>query len=92
MIELLLVILILGILAGIVVFAVEGLTSSSGQASCGTDFKTVQTALEAYRAQMGNYPNGMGSASTPVTDVDPVPSPSLTVGPRRVERTPRPCC
>ena len=37
LIELLIVIVILGILAAIVVFAVQNLTSSSSQASCGSD-------------------------------------------------------
>ncbi len=74
LVELLIVIVILGILAGIVVFAVQSLSSSGAQASCSTDYKTVQTALEAYRAQMGSYPNGF------VTDTVPATSPTLTVG------------
>ena len=56
LIELLIVIVILGILAAIVVFAVQNLTSSSSQASCGSDYKTVETAVEAYKAQIGDYP------------------------------------
>ncbi len=75
LVELLIVIVILGILAGIVVFAVQNLTSSTAHASCGSDFKTVQTAVEAYKAQMGSYPDGGG-----VTDSDPATPPSLTVG------------
>ena len=66
--------MILGILAGIVVFAVQSLASSSGQASCSTDYKTVQTALEAYKAQMGGYPNGFVSDDVPAT------SPRTSVG------------
>lgn len=56
LIELLIVIVILGILAAIVVFAVQNLTKSSSQASCGSDYKTVETAAEAYKAQVGVYP------------------------------------
>ncbi len=56
LIELLIVIVILGILAAIVVFAVQNLTTSSSQASCGSDVKTVETAVEAYKAQIGVYP------------------------------------
>ena len=56
LIELLIVIVILGILAAIVVFAVQNLTSQSAKASCGSDFKTVETALETYKAQVGHYP------------------------------------
>jgi prepilin-type N-terminal cleavage/methylation domain-containing protein len=57
LIELLIVIVILAILAAIVVFAVSNLTSSSAQASCQSDFQTAQTAAEAFKAQVGNYPN-----------------------------------
>ena len=57
LIELLIVIVILGILAAIVVFAVQNLTSSSAKASCQSDYKTVETAVEAYYAQVGHYPN-----------------------------------
>ena len=56
LIELLIVIVILGILAAIVVFAVQNLTGSSTKASCGSDYKTVETAVEAYKAQLGDYP------------------------------------
>lgn len=58
LIELLIVIVILGILAAIVVFAVQNLTSSSAVASCQTDFKTVESAAETFKAQMGAYPEG----------------------------------
>ncbi len=58
LIELLIVIVILGILAAIVVFAVQNLTGSSTTASCGSDYKTVEIALEAYKAEMGSYPMG----------------------------------
>jgi prepilin-type N-terminal cleavage/methylation domain-containing protein len=72
LIELLIVIVILGILAAIVVFAVQNLTTSASQASCGSDYKTVETAVEAYKAQMGNYPSGSGgvAGTLPNTDTD----------------------
>jgi general secretion pathway protein G len=75
LIELLIVIVILGVLAGIVVFAVQSITSSGVGSSCGTDWKSVQTALEAYRAQMGGYPEGGGVTNSAGT----IP-PSLAVG------------
>jgi general secretion pathway protein G len=53
LIELLIVIVILGILAAIVVFAVQNLTKSSATSACGADYKTVETAAEAYKAQEG---------------------------------------
>ena len=61
LIELLIVIVILGILAAIVVFAVQNLSGQSSQASCGSDYKTVETAVEGYKAQIGVYP----AAATP---------------------------
>jgi general secretion pathway protein G len=47
LIELLIVILVLGILAAIVVFAVGGAQSSSVGASCKTDAKSIELSLEA---------------------------------------------
>jgi general secretion pathway protein G len=56
LIELLIVIVVLGILAAIVVFAVQNLTGQSTASGCQSDYKTVETAAEAYKAQMGAYP------------------------------------
>lgn len=70
LIELLIVIVILGILAAIVVFAVQNLTGSSVQASCRSDFKTVESALETYKAQLGAYPTGATSGAVQ-TDFSP---------------------
>jgi general secretion pathway protein G len=56
LIELLIVIVILGVLAGIVVFAVGGITDTGDEAACKADIKTVTTAVEAFRAQTGVYP------------------------------------
>lgn len=56
LIELLIVIVILGILAAIVVFAVQNLTGQSAQAACQANYKTVETAQETYKAQIGSYP------------------------------------
>ena len=56
LIELLVVIAILGVLAGVVVFAVGGVTKSANQKACKTERKTIETALEAYKADTGAYP------------------------------------
>jgi type II secretion system protein G len=56
LIELLIVIVILGILATVTVFAVRGITDTGKKSSCKADYKTVETALEAYSAQWGAYP------------------------------------
>jgi len=56
LIELMIVIVILGVLAGIVVFAVGGITDRGTSAACKTDVATIQTAVEAYYAKTGGYP------------------------------------
>lgn len=63
LIELLIVIVILAILAAIVVFAVGTTTTNAVQASCQSDAKAVETALEAYKAQNGTFP-APGTPST----------------------------
>jgi general secretion pathway protein G len=67
LIELLIVIVILGILAAIVVFAVQNLTGSSAQSACKSDYKTVETAVEAYNAQVGHYPTVPSDVNTAPT-------------------------
>lgn len=54
--ELLIVIVILGVLAGIVVFAVAGITDRGTKSACQADVRTVQTAVEAYHAEKNAYP------------------------------------
>ena len=53
LVELLIVIVILGILATITVFAVRGITDQGQTSACNADKKTLQTAVEAYFAQEG---------------------------------------
>jgi type II secretion system protein G len=63
LIELLIVIVILGILAAVVVFAVQNLSSTSAKSACQSDYKSVETALEAYKAQVGTYPTSPASGA-----------------------------
>jgi general secretion pathway protein G len=56
LIELLIVIIVLAILAAIVVFAVGTTTSNAASASCQSDAKSTETAIEAYHAQMQAWP------------------------------------
>src|SRR2546421_12773968 len=56
LIELLIVIVVLGILAAIVVFAVQNLTGNSAQAACSSDLQTTDHAAQAYIAQVGTAP------------------------------------
>ena len=54
LVELLIVIVILGILATVTVFAVRGITNQGKTSACKADQKTLQVALEAYYAQYGS--------------------------------------
>lgn len=65
LVELLIVIVILGILATVTVFAVRGITDQGQTSACAADQKTVQTAVEAFYAQEGTVTN--------VTETDLVP-------------------
>jgi general secretion pathway protein G len=49
LVELLIVVVILGILAGIVVFAVGGITEDAGKNSCMTDQSTYASAVESFK-------------------------------------------
>ena len=51
LIELLIVIVVLGILAAVVIFALGGITGKSAVAACQADGATVSTALAAFTAQ-----------------------------------------
>ena len=53
LVELLIVIVILGILATVTVFAVRGITDQGQSSACASDQKTMQTAVEAFYAQNG---------------------------------------
>jgi general secretion pathway protein G len=77
LIELLIVIVVLGILAAIVVFAVQNLTGYSAVGSCKSDYKTVEVASETYKAQMNANPAGIADL-TSTTKVSPD---GLAVGP-----------
>ena len=59
LIELLIVIVILGILAAIVVFAVGGITDRGQTSSCAAEKSTVETAVEAYYAKNNAYPGSV---------------------------------
>lgn len=56
LVELLIVIVILGILATVTVFAVRGITDTGQQNACATEEKTVITASEAFYAENGTVP------------------------------------
>lgn len=55
LVELLVVIVILGILAAVAVFAVSGVTDRGKKSACNSDVQSVQVASEAYYAKNGAY-------------------------------------
>jgi general secretion pathway protein G len=64
LIELLIVIVVLGILAAVVVFALGGVTGQSAVSACNADAKTVETAVAAYQAD-GNSATLLTTANGP---------------------------
>ena len=64
LIELMIVIVILGVLAGIVIFAVGGITDNGNVAACKSDVKTISVAVEAYKAKNGNFPPNLEPSLT----------------------------
>jgi prepilin-type N-terminal cleavage/methylation domain-containing protein len=64
LIELMIVIVILGVLAGIVIFAVGGITDTGNLAACKSDVKTVSVGVEAFLAKNGSYPANLDPALT----------------------------
>jgi prepilin-type N-terminal cleavage/methylation domain-containing protein len=71
LIELLIVIVVLGILAAVVIFALGGITGKSALASCTADGATVSTALAAFNAQnpttLTDVPGTGGATPVPPT-------------------------
>ena len=64
LVELLIVVVILGILAGIVVFAVGNLTNNAQTNGCKTERSTLETAAEAWRTQNTGTPTEAGLVSS----------------------------
>lgn len=56
LVELLIVIVILGILATVTVFAVRGITDKGQENACAVELRTVETAIEAFYAQNQDDP------------------------------------
>lgn len=60
LIELLIVIVVLGILAGVVIFALGGVTGQSAIAACKADGSTVNTAIAAWNTNNPSVPATVG--------------------------------
>lgn len=75
LIELLVVIAVLGILAGVVIFNIVGVSGRGSSAACQTDLKTVQTAVIAYYSDNSNaYPTSGGTVPGEVVMTDLTPN------------------
>lgn len=75
LIELLIVIVILGILATVTVFAVRGISDRGSTSACQADKNTLATAVESYFAQNSTttIPNGTDDpATTTITENTPM--------------------
>jgi prepilin-type N-terminal cleavage/methylation domain-containing protein len=72
LVELLVMIVILGIVASIAVFAVIDAEPNTARAACQTTFKTVETAAEAYHAQTGQYPSQLAALTGQAVGVNGV--------------------
>lgn len=71
LVELLVVIVILGILAAVVVFAVGGIKDKGQGSACKIDKRTLQTAEEAYATQnKGDYASQDAAGPTPAVNND----------------------
>jgi prepilin-type N-terminal cleavage/methylation domain-containing protein len=64
LVELLIVIVILGILATVTVFAVQGITTRGKETACRADHKTLLTAIEANMADRGVFPTSLAELAT----------------------------
>jgi prepilin-type N-terminal cleavage/methylation domain-containing protein len=71
LIELLVVIVIIGILAGVVVFAVGGITDKGEESACEATAKSLETASEAYRAQNTGYAASLDALEPEYVRLDP---------------------
>jgi prepilin-type N-terminal cleavage/methylation domain-containing protein len=65
LVELLIVIVILGILATVTVFAVRGITDKGTKSACDSDKKTLEVGVESYFAQYGGTAIPISPAAVP---------------------------
>lgn len=69
-VELLIVIVVIGILAGLVITTYNGIQQKARNTERTTDLKTLQSQLEAYYANNGSYPLAANDGSGLGTDSD----------------------
>jgi general secretion pathway protein G len=86
LIELLIVVIVLGILAAVTVFGLSGASSQSAAASCKSDVRTTEAAVDAYHAQAvdGSWPGTANNFADLTTPVWPSAAFPVTVYPKQV--------
>lgn len=72
LVELLIVIVILGILATVTVFAVRGITDRGQENACAVDSRTLDTSIEAFYAQYQRDPASLAELTTGVGTDEPI--------------------
>ena len=70
LIELLIVIVVLGILAATVIFALAGVTGQTKTAACNSDAKSVEVAVEAYHSSPDNPSNAWPGSIADLTSTN----------------------
>jgi general secretion pathway protein G len=76
LIELLIVIVVLGILAATVIFALGGVTSQSAQAACQSDGKSYEVAVAAFENAPANTANTPPTKTSELTGTSVAPDPN----------------
>jgi len=80
LVELLIVIVILGILAAVTVFAVRGITTKSQTNSCAVEKRAIETATEAFFVDKGSDATTMAALVGSYLRTDPSARWTLTAG------------
>ena len=75
LVELLIVIVILGILATVTVFAVRGITDQGRTSACAADKKTMEVAIETFYAKNGSAAGAPSTSDLVTAALPPVPGP-----------------
>jgi prepilin-type N-terminal cleavage/methylation domain-containing protein len=74
LVEVLIVVMVLGILSAVALLAFGNQSGTTSEANCKAAFRSVQGAVQAYKADMGGFPNATaganGNGALPATDGD----------------------
>lgn len=74
LIELLIVVLIIGVLAGIAVPQVAGRSDEAKATACKANMKQIETALESYYLDKGEYPDELDKLSSYIKSIPQCPA------------------